>query len=103
MTSRTLTQADLEKLSQYAQNNDRYDYWSLLSGLGDSYSKLALDVVTGDSLFGYIANQYTASFAPTGSGLGNPDDTQVWWGVGVGLMDAILRRRCKIWNFSPRA
>jgi Ca2+-binding RTX toxin-like protein len=98
MTQGTLTPANLAKLTQYANSDDRYDYWSFLANLGDNYAKLALQVVTGESLFGYIANSYAASFATPGSALSDPDDTQAWWGVGVDLMKADLDARTQAAN-----
>ena len=77
MATGTLRAADLAKLTQYADNNDSYDYWNLLASLGDDYAKLALQVVTGDSLFGYIANHYAASFAQGSAA----DSGRVWIGI----------------------
>src|SRR5690242_10854529 len=93
MSNNRLTAAALSQLQTYAANNDRYDYWSLLSNLGDQYAKLALQVVTGNTLDGFIANNYAASFAPTGSALGDAGNTQAWWPIGVQLMQADLQAR----------
>ncbi|MES2407125.1 MAG: hypothetical protein V4528_07370 [Pseudomonadota bacterium] len=58
----TLTQQDIAQLTQYANNGDRYNYWNYLAVKGDSYARLALGVVTGATLDGYVANHYAASY-----------------------------------------
>jgi hypothetical protein len=56
--SESLTKAQLNKLTTYAELGNRYKYWSYLASLGDGYAKLALGVVTNETLSGYIANRY---------------------------------------------
>lgn len=51
----TLTEQDVEQLSQYAADGKRYEYWDYLAQRGDAYAKLALGVVTGSTLEGYVA------------------------------------------------
>ena len=94
----TLTQQDIAQLTQYANNGDRYNYWNYLAAKGDSYARLALGVVSGATLDGYVANHYAASYAPAGSSLANPDNTQAWWSVGVDLMKADLAARQNLGN-----
>lgn len=93
MPGSTITPSNLTKLQNYAATGDRYDYWSLLASLGDKYAQLALEVVTGDSPDGFIANNYAASYAPSGSGLADAGSVQAWWPVGVELMQADLVAR----------
>lgn len=98
MSGNTLTQADLAKLETYRDAADRYDYWSLLAGLGDKYAQLALHVVNGDSLDGFVANNYAASYAPSGSALSDAGSTQAWWPIGVQLMRADFTARQTAFN-----
>lgn len=80
-----LTATDKQNLQTFITNQDRYGYWNYLTQKGDPYAKLALSVVTNETLQGYIANQYAASRA---ADLGKTLTEQQWWDVGVGIMEA---------------
>jgi hypothetical protein len=58
-----LTASDIQVLTTYKNNQDRFNYWNYLAQKGDPYAKLALSVVTNETLEGYIANQYAAGRA----------------------------------------
>jgi len=60
---RLLTTDELLSLEAAVAGNDRVTYWSTLASAGDSYAKLALEVVLDNSLNGRAANAYMVKFA----------------------------------------
>ncbi|MDT8329922.1 hypothetical protein RQ831_02580 [Roseomonas gilardii] len=53
-----LSNDDFSELANFAENGDRYSYWSLLTNRGSNYGGLALAVVTNEDRAGFIANSY---------------------------------------------
>lgn len=80
-----LTAIDKQILETYKNNQDRYSYWNYLVQKGDPYAKLALGVVTNETVEGYVANQYAASRAAE---LGKTLTAEQWWKIGVDIMAA---------------
>ena len=81
---------DRLNLQSFISNQDRYGYWRYLSQKGDPYAKLALGVVTNETLEGYIANQYAAGRA---ADLGKTLTEQQWWEIGKEIMEADFNAR----------
>lgn len=88
-----LGEHDLSTLQDYASSGDRYGYWSYLADRGDRYAVLDLGVVTGETIAGFVADNFAASYAPSGSSLAKAWSMQAWWPVGVALMQADLQPR----------
>ncbi|HEY8596293.1 MAG TPA: hypothetical protein VIL84_13715 [Devosiaceae bacterium] len=82
-----LSNSDVTKLTNYANSGNRYAYYGLLASKGDAYAKLALGVVTQDTLSGYVANRYMEDVA---NSLGVSVGPSLSRQIGVNLMNADL-------------
>jgi hypothetical protein len=86
-----LTQAQLNTLGQFAAQGDRLGYWNYLSSLGDRYAGLAGQVVTGETVSGYVANTYFQRVVT--DQMGRPLTGPEMWDLGVNLMNRDLAAR----------
>ena len=93
--SEGLTAADFEVLNGYADQGDRYHYWSYLQSKGDVYAGLALGVVTNETLAGVAANHFLIS---KGEAAGLTMDAEMLNDIGVGLMRADLEARKEVFK-----
>lgn len=86
-----LTQADFDKLKEFRDKGDRYSYWNYLgTKFNDAYAKVALSVVTNESLAGHTANYFMMAEAEK---RGVKIDSAESWAIGTELMNADYKAR----------
>lgn len=80
-----LTQQDFSVLDAFVAAKDRIGYWTYLMEKGDAYARLALGVVTNETLNGFVANEFFLDAVEHAGMLPTPELMQ---GVGLDIMEA---------------
>lgn len=85
-----LTPQDFAVLDAFVTAKDRIGYWTFLIDKGDMYARLALGVVTNETLNGFVANEFFMDAAEIAGLTPTPEFMQ---GVGLNIMRADLEAR----------
>jgi hypothetical protein len=80
-----LTQQDFTVLDAFVTAKDRIGYWTYLMDKGDAYARLALGVVTNETLNGFVANEFFMDAVEHAGMLPTPELMQ---DVGLDIMRA---------------
>lgn len=87
-----LTQQDFTVLDAFVAAKDRIGYWTYLMDKGDAYARLALGVVTNETLNGFVANGF---FMDAVEHVGILPTPKLMQGVGLDIMEADRDARVK--------
>jgi len=87
-----LTQQDFAVLDAFVTAKDRIGYWTYLMEKGDAYARLALGVVTNETLNGFVANDF---FMDAVEHVGMLPTPELMQGVGLDIMRADREARFK--------
>ncbi len=88
-----LTQQDFAVLDAFVVAKDRIGYWTYLMEKGDAYARLALGVVTNETLNGFVANEFSMDAIEHVGILPTPKLLQ---DVGLDIMEADRDARVKV-------